>query len=313
MQDWFGARTFDSGDFSVADLARRKAALGHTVSVVLPARNEDQTIAGVVSACATLAGTLVDELVVLDGDSDDDTAELAAQAGARVHTDAQVLPEYGPPLGKGDALWRSLSVTSGDVVVFVDTDIRNPDPHFVWGLLGPLLHDPAVQLVKAFYDRPLEVGERLHPTGGGRVTELMARPLLNAFWPELAGLVQPLSGEYAARRELLELLPFFTGYGVEIGLLIDTLRVAGADAIAQVDLSTRVHRNQSLEALSRMAFGILQVALRRLSDAERAHFTAAVPTGYTQFYRDVSAIATETHDLPVVERPAHATRAQATG
>jgi glucosyl-3-phosphoglycerate synthase len=299
---WFARRTFGHTDFDVDDLARRKAEQGVSVSVVLPARDEAATIEGVVAACASLAGSLVDELVVLDGGSTDGTAELAAAAGARVHTDRQILPEHGRPEGKGDALWRSLTVTSGDLVVFVDTDIRNPDPRFVWALLGPLLVEPEVALVKAFYERPVQLGGELHATGGGRVTELMARPLLNLLWPELAGLVQPLSGEYAGRRSLLERIPFFTGYGVELGMLIDTLAARGPDAIAQVDLEERIHRNQDMNALSRMAYGILQVALQRLADDGRADVPAAAGR-YTQFLRDAAGVHPDVAVVPITERP----------
>jgi glucosyl-3-phosphoglycerate synthase len=253
---------------------------------VLPARNEATTIEGMVAAGMSLAGHLVDEVVVIDGASTDGTAELAAAAGATVHQDAQILPEFGRPLGKGDALWRSLTVTSGDIVAFVDTDIRNPDPRFVWGIVAPLLIDDGIGFVKGFYDRPLEVGGVLQPSGGGRVTELMARPLINLFWPQLAGMVQPLSGEYAGRRSLLERVPFFTGYGVEIGLLIDILTDSGADAIAQVDIGRRVHRNQDLASLSRMSFAIAQVAFQRLEAPGRASFAGALDDRYVQFARD---------------------------
>jgi glucosyl-3-phosphoglycerate synthase len=296
-------RTWTARDLCIEDLAARKAELGQTVSVVLPARNEADTIEGVVRACQELAGTLVDELVVVDGGSDDGTAALAAEAGAIVHSDALILPEHGPGLGKGDALWRSLAVTKGDIVVYVDTDIRNPHPRFVYGLLGPLLVEPSLSLVKAFYERPVEIGKILHPSGGGRVTELLARPLLNLFWPELASLVQPLSGEYAGRRELLERLPFFTGYGVELGMLIDTLRLAGAEAIGQVDLDERVHRNQDLEALSRMAFGIAQVAGRRLVSEGRLAEAVELPHAYAQFTRSEEGVTRVTHRIEVVERP----------
>ncbi|HWH31093.1 MAG TPA: glucosyl-3-phosphoglycerate synthase [Egibacteraceae bacterium] len=305
LADWFARRTFHTDDFDIADLRRRKEEAGTTVSVVLPSFNEADTVAGVIQAVRELEGTLIDEIVLIDGGSGDDTADIAAAAGARVHQDADVLPDLGPTLGKGDALWRSLTVTTGDIVVFVDTDIRNPDPRFVWGLLGPLLVEPQVQLVKAFYERPVQMGDVLHATGGGRVTELMARPLLNLFWPELAGLVQPLSGEYAGRRELLESIPFFTGYGVEIGMLVDTLAGSGIDAIAQVDVSERVHRNQAMDALSRMAYGIVQVAIARLADEGRLpRELAEASERYVQFVRDERGrIQPAEREVPIIERP----------
>jgi glucosyl-3-phosphoglycerate synthase len=194
-------------------------------------------------------------------------------------------------------------VTTGDIVAFVDTDIRNPHPRFVYGLLGPLLLDADVQLVKAFYERPLAIGETLHPSGGGRVTELMARPLLNQWWPELAWLVQPLSGEYAGRRSLLERIPFFTGYGVELGMLVDTLAAAGPDVIAQVDLAERIHRNQTLESLSRMAYGILQVACARMHAEGRLDPEVPVSSDYVQFQREREGVRAVPRQVPVVERP----------
>jgi glucosyl-3-phosphoglycerate synthase len=189
-------------------------------------------------------------------------------------------------------------------VVFLDTDIANPAPNFVTALLGPLLSQPSIQLVKAFYERPVKLERIRYASGGGRVTELAARPLINLFWPELAGVAQPLSGEYAARRELLESIPFFTGYGVELGMLIDTLRLVGADAIAQVDLAVRVHRNQSLAALSRMSLGLLQVAMQRLAEegrCEASDHTDGVP--YLQFDRHDGHVEPRTHHVRVVERP----------
>ena len=272
---------------------------------MLPARNEAATIEGMVGAGMSLAGQLVDEVVVIDGASTDGTAELAAGAGATVHQDAQILQEFGRPLGKGDALWRSLTVTSGDIVAFVDTDIRNPDPRFVWGIVAPLLLDDDIGFVKGFYDRPIEVGGVLQPSGGGRVTELMARPLINLFWPQLAGMVQPLSGEYAGRRSLLERVPFFTGYGVEIGLLIDILADSGAGAIAQVDIGRRVHHNQDLASLSRMSFAIAQVAFQRLAASGRASFTGALDDLYVQFVRDEHGVMTpRSGAVADTERPA---------
>lgn len=304
VDDWFARQTFAAEDFDTAELAAHKAAQQTSVSVVLPAFNEATTIGGVITSVMALAGDLVDEVVVMDGGSSDGTEAVAAEHGARVHTDVGAFPDLGRALGKGDALWRSLAVTSGDVVVFIDTDIRNPDERFVTGLLGPLLTTPDVKLVKAFYDRPIELGGVLQPSGGGRVTELLARPLLNLFWPELAGLVQPLSGEYAGRRELLESIPFFTGYGVEIGMLIDTLMAHGPDAIAQVDIKRRVHRNQELSALSRMAFGVATAALRRVDQHDRGTL-ADLPIAYRQFMRDEDGRVQlrDLREIEIIERP----------
>ena len=307
---WFERRTTRAGDYDVQALADCKAALGTSVSVVLPTRNEAPTVGRVVEAVCALADVLVDEVVVVDSASEDGTVEAAVAAGARVHQADRLLPHYGPCLGKGDALWRSLAATGGDIVVFLDTDVTNPDPSFVAGLLGPLLSEPAVHMVKAFYERPVKLDRVQYATGGGRVTELAARPLLNLFWPELAGLVQPLAGEYAARRRLLESLPFFSGYGVELGLLIDTLRLLGSDAVAQVDLDRRVHRNQDLPALSRMAYGILQVAFQRLAEEGRANLPPETDAAtYVQFERKDGEIHPVLTTVRPVERPPHATLA----
>ena len=305
---WFARRTYRADDYDIRDLADCKAALGTSVSVVLPTRNEAGTVGRVVETVCGLADVLVDEVVVVDSASEDGTAEAAVAAGARVHQADQLLPHFGPCLGKGDALWRSLTVTGGDIVVFLDTDVTNPEVSFVAGLLGPLLSEPAVQLVKAFYDRPVKLDRVEYDSGGGRVTELTARPLINMFWPELAGLVQPLAGEYAGRRHLLEGLPFFTGYGVELGLLIDTVRVAGPDALAQVDLCRRVHRNQELPALSRMSFGILQAALQRLFQEGRAQLPPGFDDGleYLQFERNDGDVDAAVAPIRLVERPPHA-------
>lgn len=303
--EWFRNRTVHAEHYRTDDLARAKARDGTSVSVVLPALNEAATVAAVVSSVCVLADILVDEVVVIDGGSTDGTPDVAAAAGARVHQADMLLPDFGPCVGKGDALWRSLTVTGGDVVVFLDTDIANPDPAFVVALLGPLLVEPSIELVKAFYERPVKLDRIRYASGGGRVTELTARPLLNMFWPELAGLAQPLSGEYSGRRDLLESVPFYTGYGVELGLLIDTLRLVGADAIAQVDLAVRVHRNQNLAALSRMSLGILQVAMQRLADEGRSEEPEDFSEGleYLQFERRDGRLEPRTHHVAAVERP----------
>jgi glucosyl-3-phosphoglycerate synthase len=244
------------------DLLERKRALGTTISLCLPARDEEGTVGHIVgSARRRLVEQvpLLDEIVVMDDGSTDSTGDFAEEEGATVHRVAEVLPNVAAGAGKGNALWRSLAVTSGDVVVWIDADVHNFRPHFVTRLVEPLLASTDVGLVKAYYRRPLH-GQ---PTGGGRVTELMARPVLCALFPHLAGIVQPLSGEYAGRREILEELPFVEGWGVEIGLLIDVAARHGVDAIAQCDLGTREHRNRPLEQLSAQAMAVLVTSLRR--------------------------------------------------
>ena len=261
VRSWFDAHTWQEPPWTPSELVRRKG--NRTVSVVLPALDEQETVGGVVAAVRPLLGTLVDELVVLDSGSTDATRTRAAAAGARVVTREQALPALACVDGKGEVLWRSLAATRGELIVFLDSDLLDPEPGFVVALLGPLLTDPTTALVKGFYRRPLRVEGQQCETGGGRVTELVARPLLSALRPELAGVVQPLGGEYAATRELLEALPFAPGYGVEIGLLLDTHARLGLDALAQVNLGVRKHRNRSLLQLGVMSRQIVGTALRR--------------------------------------------------
>ena len=207
---------------------------------------------------------LLDEIVLIDSNSTDRTREIAEMEGIPVYIHQNLLERLGARRGKGEALWKSLLVTHGDIVIWIDTDIVNIHPRFVYGILGPMLINPQVQFVKGFYRRPLKMGAKLQASGGGRVTELMARPLINLFYPELSGVVQPLSGEYGGRREALERAIFFSGYGVETGLLIDIYERYGLNAIAQVDLLERIHHNQPLEALSKMSFAIIQTFMRKL-------------------------------------------------
>ena len=256
---WFTHRTSGWRDWPLPRLVAAKSDT--RISVVLPALDEEPTVGKIISGVREL-GALVDEIVVIDSGSTDGTAAVATEAGATVHHRDDILPGLGSYPGKGEALWKALAVTSGDVIVYLDADLIDFRPHYVTGLLGPLLTDPAVALVKAFYDRPLL---DISAAGGGRVTELMARPLLNAYFPELAGVAQPLAGEYAARRGVLESLPFAAGYGVEIGLLIDVVRAHGHDAVAQVDLGERTHGHQDTAALGRMAATILHAVMQRVS------------------------------------------------
>jgi glucosyl-3-phosphoglycerate synthase len=261
-EEWLLKRTFDGSRIDLAAPIEQTGADRLTVSVVIPALN----VAGTVGAiCHSIRqawmgpGGLVDELVVIDSSSTDATAAVATAAGARVVQDAEVLPSMGRGRGKGEAMWKSLAATSGDIVVWIDGDIDDFDPDFIPKLVAPLFGDPGLGYVKAFYRRPLGHA----PEGGGRVTEICARPLINRFFPDLAGFIQPLSGEAAGRRELLERVPFLSGYAVEMGLLIDILSAAGLAAMAQVDLGTRHHANQPTEALGRMAYEITQAVLCR--------------------------------------------------
>ncbi len=253
-------RTFHHRDFTPQGLVAQKGAL--TVSVCLPARNEEATIGPIVAELRQRLmreAPVIDELVVIDDQSTDETAAVAAAAGAQVVSSSDVLAHLVKGPGKGQAMWKSLHVTSGDVVTWCDADIRDFDHRFVTGVLGPLLAHPEVGFVKGFYERPLDGADQ----GGGRVTELMARPLISTLFPQLGSLVQPLAGEYGGRRELLEQLPFVSGYGVELGLLVDLERRFGLDVLAQVDLGHRHHRNRSLDELGPQATAILHTALGR--------------------------------------------------
>ncbi|MEW2499014.1 MULTISPECIES: glucosyl-3-phosphoglycerate synthase [unclassified Amycolatopsis] len=288
---WFERRTWQEPAWTPADILAAKR--DRTVSVVLPALDEERTVGDVVASVRPLLGTVVDELVVVDSGSTDATVEVAAAAGARVVHREDVLPDLPPRPGKGEVLWRSLAATTGDVVVFLDSDLVDPDPAFVPALLGPLLTEPGVHLVKGFYRRPL----RLESTGGGRVTELLARPVLSALRPALGELVQPLGGEYAGTREFFESVPFAGGYGVEIGLLLDAEQRYGLDGLAQVNLGVRKHRNRSLLQLGVMARQILGTALARCGVPTHAE------ARLTQFVQVSGEWLPDVSEIPVLDRP----------
>lgn len=291
---WFTRRTSVAADWPEDRLIAAKQDT--TVSVVLPALDEEPTVGEIVSAVVALRDRtgLVDEIVVVDSGSVDGTAKVAAEAGATVHHRDDILPHLGSYPGKGEVLWKALAVTHGDLLVYVDADLTDFGAHYLTGLLGPLLCEPEVALVKAFYDRPLL---DVSAAGGGRVTELMARPLMNAFLPELSGVVQPLAGEYAARRELLEALPFAAGYGVETGLLIDAYRRCGLAAIAQVDLGQRTHGHQDTAALGRMAATILHTVLARVAPEY------PLWRGLTQFRREDGSVLPVDNEVAWPDRP----------
>jgi glucosyl-3-phosphoglycerate synthase len=301
---WLRRRTTSGQDWDREELARAKTDT--TISVVLPARNEAGTVGIIVDELRRELierVPLIDELVVMDSGSVDETAVVAAEAGARVVRQSDVLAPLVDQPGKGEALWKSLYVTRGDVVVFIDADLEQFDPQFAVGLMGPLLADPTVEFVKAFYDRPLQAGQTILPAGGGRVTELMARPLLNLHWPQLAGFVQPLAGEYAGRRSLLERVPFMSGYGVEIAMLVDVFELAGLPAMVQVDLGSRRHRNSSDAALGQMAAQVYLALLSRIERHGLGMLTVDASHELIQFTRDGSSFIPTTTDIGIIERP----------
>ncbi len=268
VDKWFAENNFHAREFSnLAELVKLKDRAGLTVSLGLPALNEEATVGTIIKVVREALQDnypLLDEIVLIDSGSSDRTVEIALEMGIPAVRHQDVLPQYGSFRGKGEALWKSLYVLKGDIIVWIDTDISNIDPKFVYGLVAPLLKEPRIKFVKGYYRRPVLIGGKLYETGGGRVTELTVRPLFNLFFPQLSGFIQPLAGEYAGRREVLESVPFFTGYGVEAGLLIDIEAAFGLEAMGQVNLEERIHRNQSLAALSQMAFAITQVVLQRL-------------------------------------------------
>ncbi len=278
VERWFGESNFHHAEFAdLRRLVQLKEKQGLTISLVLPTLNEEATIGPIVArAIREMMGRvpLLDEILVIDSDSTDRTSEIAEAEGARVIRHSDVLGRYGSFRGKGEALWKSLYETTGDIIVWADTDVRNWHPRMVYGTVGPLLTEPRLQYVKGYYQRPIVEAGVLKEGGGGRVTELVARPLINLFYPELSGFIQPLAGEYAGRRALLETMPFFTGYAVEIGHLIDAAERVGLEGLGQVDLERRVHRNQELEGLSRMSFVILQAVMKRLEERRKARLFA---------------------------------------
>ncbi|MER5913792.1 glucosyl-3-phosphoglycerate synthase [Streptomyces sp. NPDC001982] len=305
VERWLATRSWSVTDRSLHKILAAKQRTGQSVSVVLPALNEEETVGDIVAVIRhdlMQQVPLVDEIVVVDSGSTDRTSQVAAAAGARVVHRDEILPRLPAVPGKGEVLWRSLLVTTGDIVCFIDADLREFSSDFVSGIVGPLLTDPDVDLVKAMYDRPLGTVSNGLASGktaeqGGRVTELMARPLLNMHWPQLAGFVQPLGGEYAARRSLLEQLPFPVGYGVELGMLVDALHLVGLDALAQVDVGVRKHRHQDGQALGRMAAAIYRTAQLRLA---RGHL---IRPSLTQFERGEDGFEPRTYSVDTEERP----------
>ena len=307
VDQWFAENTFHRQEFGdLAKLVDLKNKQNLTISLGLPALNEAETIGNIARTIKHKLFDeypLLDEIVLIDSGSSDDTVKIAEDIGIAVHLHECILPQHGAFRGKGEALWKSLFVLKGDIVAWVDTDIRNFYPGFVYGLLGPLLREPEIQYVKGFYRRPIKAEGKLVSEGGGRVTELTVRPLFNLFYPELSGMIQPLAGEYAGRRTALERMPFFTGYGVETGLLIDLFNEIGLNAIAQVDLEERVHRNQSLASLSQMSFAIIQVVMQRLQEKSRIQIMDEVNRSMKLIKPQEKSYALELKPIQDRERP----------
>jgi glycosyltransferase involved in cell wall biosynthesis/nucleotide-binding universal stress UspA family protein len=308
VDKWFAENTFHADEFGdLKSLLALKQKQNLTISLALPSLNEEATVGKVIKTIKTELMEkvpLLDEIVLMDSDSTDKTRDIAAQLGIPVHIHQQTLSDYGTRAGKGEALWKSLYVTRGDIILWMDTDIVNIHPRFVYGLLGPLLLRPDVLFVKGYYQRPLKVDGRMQASGGGRVTELTARPLLNLFYPELSGLIQPLSGEYGGRRSALEKMPFSSGYGVEIGLLIDLFEKFGLKSLAQVDLRERIHHNQPLESLSKMSFAIIQAVVRRLERRYRRNFMEDVNKTMKLIRYERGTLSLEVDEIAELERPA---------
>jgi len=265
---WLKNNTFHHSSFwDLSALVEEKQKQNLTISLCIPTLNEEKTIGKeivIFKSELMQRYPLLDEIAVIDSESSDQTREVAAAFGAEVYLSGEILQKYGEKRGKGENLWKAIYQLNGDIIVYIDADIKNIHPRFVYGLVAPLIHRPEIQYVKAFYDRPLASSQGVRPSGGGRVTEILIRPLFSLFFPELTALIQPLSGEYAVRRQVLEKIPFPIGYGVETSHLIDVYHRWGLDAIAQTDLDKRVHRNQPTRDLGRMAFGIMQTFLRRV-------------------------------------------------
>jgi glucosyl-3-phosphoglycerate synthase len=268
VNNWLKDRTFHHSQFQdIKDLVKQKERLGLTISLCFPTLNEAKTIGKeIVLLRSELVERypLLDEIAVIDSGSTDNTVEIAKSFGASVFIASDYLQNIGDKKGKGENLWKALYLLKGDIIVYVDADITNIHPKFVYGLLGPMLYNEEIKFVKAFYDRPLTLSEGVRTSGGGRVTEILIRPLFSQFFPELTGVIQPLSGEYAGYRTLFDKLPFPIGYGVETAMLIDTYAKWGLNVIAQTDLDQRIHRNQATKSLGKMSFGILQTFYNRL-------------------------------------------------
>jgi glucosyl-3-phosphoglycerate synthase len=305
IQYWYNNNTYNYKVFSVERLLRFKKKKNLTISLCFPTLNEAQTIGKILDIVRSsiYEPGLVDEVVVIDSNSMDRTVSIVRSAGFKVVQHNKILSSCGSFPGKGDALWKSLAALKGDIIIWCDSDIMNFKPRFIYGILGPILIDDRISYVKGFYRRPLKLDKSYLKSEGGRVTEILVRPLLNLFYPQLSKIFQPLSGEYAGRREVLESIPFSTGYGVEVGMLLEIYERLGLEAIAQVNLKRRVHRNQPISALSKMSFGILQTFIGKLKKYKKVNLSSELNKIYNQIeYINKEYIITPL-ELEEMERP----------
>jgi len=315
IETWLDTNTFHYSEFwDILALVREKEKKGLKISLCIPTLNEEKTIGKeIVIFRSELMERypLVDEIAVIDSGSTDQTREIAASFGADVYLSSDILPEEGTKKGKGENLWKAIHQLEGDIICYVDADIKNIHPRFAYGLIAPLIYNDTMQYVKAFYDRPLAFSQGIRPSGGGRVTEILVRPLFSLFFPELTALIQPLSGEYAVRREVLEKIPFPIGYGVETSHILDVYNEYGLNGFGQTDLDQRVHRNQTTLALGKMSFGILQSFLLRMKTFGMFDKLPQLETLYRQFqvqenrYEQVTFEIVEEERRPMIEVPAY--------
>ncbi len=306
-EEWLSSRTYHHSNFNnIEELVRKKKEKNLKISLCLPTLNEEKTIGKVIVILKSELMDrypLLDEIAVIDSGSEDETMKVASSFGVDVYLASDHLQAHGDHRGKGENLWKALYLLTGDIIVYVDSDITNIHPRFVYGLVGPLIEDPDIHYVKGFYDRPLAFSQGVRPTGGGRVTEILTRPLFSLFYPALTPILQPLSGEYAGRREILEKIAFPVGYGVETSMLIDIHNEMGMEAFAQTDLDKRVHRNQETTALGRMSFGILRTLIKRLQRDKKIELVDELNTIMRQFSVVDSAYKTIEHEIFEYERP----------
>ena len=307
INEWLSTNTFHHGEFwDIRQLVEIKESKGLKISLCIPTLNEEKTIGKeIIIFKSELMDRypLIDEIAVIDSGSEDKTQEIAASYGADVYFSGDILPSQGFKRGKGENLWKAIYQLSGDLICYVDADIKNIHPRFVTGLVAPLIHHDSMHYVKAFYDRPIAYSNELRPSGGGRVTEILVRPLFSLFFPELSALIQPLSGEYAVRRDVLEQLPFPIGYGVETSHILDVYRHWGLEAFGQTDLDKRVHRNQTTNDLGKMSFGILQSFLNRLESYSMVDRLPEMSNLFRQFQAEGSRYQQGLKEIVEEERP----------